>query len=202
MEGLVLMNISSIAGDKWSREKCLEVLLLSYIDLADLMLKVYWSICVYASKARTEYCYSVSVSSQYELCHISAYFLASRCSMTAHQWNGKTSSICPSSQTSDPFLIKESTFSCNLQSDCGTRCRSVLLQAKNSARCKQKLNTNSNNIFLNRDSIHISVSFHPTPHPLIYSCFRHHGFGPRIVLSLLFSKRWNNSFNLIVFHSV
>lgn len=147
MEDLVLMTISLIADDKWSREKCLEVLLLSYIDLADLMCKVYWSICVYACKARMEYCYSVPVSSQYKLCHISAYLLVSQCSMTAHQWNGKTSSICPSSQTSAPFLIKESTFSCNLQLDCGTHCHRMLLHAKNSARCKKKLNTNSNNIF-------------------------------------------------------
>lgn len=35
----------------------------------------------------------------------------------------------------------------------------------------------------------------------IWSCFRHH-FGPSIELSLLFSKRWNNSCNLIVFCSV
>lgn len=96
---------------------------------------------------RMENCCSVSVSSQYKLCYISAYLWVSHCRMTAHQRNGKTSIICPTSQTSASFLIKESTFSCNLQLDCGTQCHRMLLQAKNSARCKKKLNTNSNNIF-------------------------------------------------------
>lgn len=58
-----------------------------------------------------------------------------------------TSSICLSSQTSAPFLIKESTFSCSLQLVCGKRCHRMLLRAKNSARYKKALNANSNNIF-------------------------------------------------------
>lgn len=59
--------------------------------------------------------------------------------MTACQRNGKTSSIRPSGQKSAHFLIKESTFSYNLQLDCGTRCHRMLRQAKNSARCKKKM---------------------------------------------------------------
>lgn len=109
------------------------------------MCKVYWSICSCACKAGTDY--SVPVSSWSKLCHIPAFLLVSQCTMMAHQWNGNTSSICLSSQTSAPFLIKESTFSCSLQLVCGTRCHRMLLWAKNSARCKKNLNADFNNIF-------------------------------------------------------
>ena len=133
--------INEAEGSDW---KCF---LLSDIDLADLMGKVCWSKRVYACRARMEHCYAVSVSSWYKLCRSSAYLLVAQWRMTARQWNGKTSSVCPSSQGSAPFLIKESPFSCSLQLGCGAQCHRMLLQAKNSARCKKKLNTNSNNIF-------------------------------------------------------
>lgn len=44
--------------------------------------------------------------------------------------------------------------------------------------------------------------FEDNLHSKTWSCFRHCCIGPNIELLLLFSKRWNNSCNLIVSHSV